>query len=349
MTGLMLMALPGDGRVLVQPDAKGRPRIRSENCLILPGETTRWLDENARMVWADGMLPPVRKRPWAVNLLADAEMYAHGLAWHDVALDGIPVFNHPRAVARTRRDLSAAALDGVQGLVVPATVRFVPHSADDFASAFAQGGFHFPVLVRPAGQQGGTGLLRVDGAEGWTKAANSTWVGAPQFMTQFVDFATAQGVYQKARVLFIGGRAFVRHVKSASQWMVHNRGTGRLADDSELQIVAQLDVCPVFRHACTQIAARIGLDFCGLDVGVDVERGRYVLFECNAAMAAFFPERPGRSDHDKARRALLQTPAQVALDRLIRTPADWAAVRGLPDGLHPVKDQLSDALASAAR
>jgi glutathione synthase/RimK-type ligase-like ATP-grasp enzyme len=349
MTGLTLLALPDDGQVLVRPDSKGRPRLRRENCLILPRETMRWLDDTTRLVWAEGLLPPARKGHWAVNLLADAEMYARGLAWHDAELPGIPVFNHPRAVARTRRDLSAAVLDGVPGLEVPATHRFVPHSVDDFVDAFAKGGFRFPVLVRPAGQQGGTGLLRVDGPEGWAEAANSTWTGAPQFMTQFEDFATTQGIYHKARVLFIGGRAFVRHVKSASQWMVHNRGTGRLTDDSELQIVAQLNGCPVFQTACAEIAARIGLDFCGLDVGVDVERKRYVLFECNAAMAAFFPEKPDQSDQNKARRALLQTPALKALDRLIRTPVDWVTARGLPGGLIPVTDLLSDALAAQVR
>lgn len=344
MTGLALVALTGDGRVLVRLDPKGRPALRWENCLVLPDATARWLGQATRKVWADGRVPPIGRRDWAVTLLADAEMYAGGLAWHDANLPAdLPVFNHPRAIAQTRRDLSAAALAGVLGMVVPATCRFVPHSADDFAAAFATGGFRFPVLVRPAGTHVGTSLLRIDGPEGWAMAANSPWVGAPYFMTQFEDYATSAGVYHKARVLFVGGRAFVRHIKSSSDWMVHNRAAGRLTDDDELPIIDQLDVCPVFRAACDAVAARIGLDYCGLDIGVDVDRQRYVLFECNPAMAAFFPDRPGLSDDDLSRRARLQAPAAMALEALVKSPADWAAPCGRTAGFPPVAQALADA------
>jgi glutathione synthase/RimK-type ligase-like ATP-grasp enzyme len=342
MTGLLLSALPDGGRVPVRADRMGRPVTAWENRVNLPEATGRWLSEAARTVWAGGV-PALPGADWAVTLLAEPETYAAGLSWLDARLPaGMAVFNHPRAVALTRRDRSAARLAGVPGLVVPATHRFTPRTAADFATAFETGGFRFPVLVRPTGQQGGTGLLRIDDPAGWETAAATPWLGTPHAMTQFEDFATPTGTYFKARVLFVGGRAFPRHVKASTHWKVHNRGEGRVADTDELPIIDRLEDCAVFRGLCEGIAERLCLDFCGLDLGVDPDRQRYVLFEANPAMAVFFPERPGASAADRARRARLQMPAARALDALLRSPLEWASARGRTADLPPVAETLRD-------
>lgn len=332
--GAILTALPDDGRLLVRPDGAGRPVPARENCCDLPEETGRWLAGAATPVWAAraAAAPPpggdADAAGWSVNLLADADTYARGLAWHDARLaPGARVFNHPRAVALTRRDLSAARLADVPGLQVPACRRFVPRDAAGFAAAFEAGGFRFPVLVRPCGQQGGTGLLRIDSAAGWAAAADTSWLGAPHFMTQFVEAASADGLFRKARVLFVAGRVFVRHVKLSREWQVHNRAPGRLSDDEELPLIDRLRDCPVFSALAEAVAARLMLDHCGMDLGVDPESRRYVLFEANPAMAVFFPDRPGMTGDQLARRARLQAPPVRALDHLLRSPSQWVSAR----------------------
>lgn len=343
--GHILSALPDDGSVMVRLDAQGRPVPVWENRIDLPDTGRDWLIRSARTVWAGVAPAEGAEADWSVNVLADPDMYARALVWHDDHLTpGARVFNHPRAVARTRRDLSAAVLAGVPGLEVPACHRFTPQGPRDFARVFAARDFRFPVLVRPCGHQGGTGQIRVDGPDGWDAAAETSWLGAPHFMTQFIESADAEGVYHKARVMFVAGRAFVRHVKASRHWLVHNQAAGRISDDTELPMIDLLEACPLFTAACEEVAARLHLDWCGMDVGIDPLRQRYVLFECNAAMAVFFAERPDLSAEARSRRARLQAPLARALDHHLHSPFAWVASRR-PDAiaaLPPVARSLAD-------
>jgi hypothetical protein len=143
-------------------------------------------------------------------------------------------------------------------------------------------------------------------------------------------------------VVFVGAQAFVRHVKASSVWQVHNRASGRLADDRELETVEALEASASFRALCADVAARTRLDLCGMDVGVDPARDRFVLFECNPAMSVFFATRPGHTRAQIERRARLQAPAELALDRLLRDPSGWAvAGQGVQD-LPTVRAALAD-------
>jgi glutathione synthase/RimK-type ligase-like ATP-grasp enzyme len=337
LQGARLLALPMSRKVTVNREMSGRLTANFPNRIVFPAVAKRWLGSHAPELWcpAEG---PARKRrfAWALNLLADPDDYRHALIWQDEAIaPEIPIFNHPRAVAQTRRDLSAQRLAGVPGLVVPACVRFRGDSRAAFEQAFSDHGFRYPVLVRPCSTQGGVGQLRVDSARDWDAALNSRWLGLPHFMVQYEDSQTAEGLYFKARVVFVGEQAFVRHVKASSNWKIHNRASGRVGDDRELEIVDKLEASSTFRALCAVVAARTRLDLCGIDVGVDPARERYVLFECNPSMSVFFPPRPDQTPAQAERRARLQEPIERTLDALIRDPVAWAVsrhgVQDLPD------------------
>jgi hypothetical protein len=342
--GASLVALPISGKVKVRRSGSGRLVINFPNRIAFPALAQPWLDSNAPQLWCPPEGPARKRRfAWALNLLADPDDYRHALIWQDEAIAPvIPVFNHARAVAQTRRDLSAPRLAGVPGLVVPPCVRFRADSRAAFEKAFSEHGFRYPVLVRPCSTQGGVGQLRVDSANDWDAALTSRWFGLPHFMVQYEDVQTAEGLYFKARVVFVGEQAFVRHVKASSSWQIHNRASGRVSDDREYEIVDQLGASAIFRDICTAVAARTRLDLCGMDLGIDPARERYVLFECNPSMSVFFPPRPDQTQAQTERRARLQAPIERALDALVRDPTGWAVLRQGVQDLPDVRTALAD-------
>jgi glutathione synthase/RimK-type ligase-like ATP-grasp enzyme len=329
MKGVRLMALPLLSGVRVGDLKAGKQSYLFPNRIPFPDLSKRWLAEDAPLLWCPPEGPGRQQRfAWAINMLADPDDYSHALIWQDQMIaPEVPIFNHPRAVMQTRRDLSSRRLSGVSGLVVPLCVRFRADSLAAFEQTFADNAFRYPVLVRPCTTQNGRGQLRIDGPQDWDAALNSQWFGQPHYMVQFEDIQTAEGLYLKARVVFAGGQAFVRHVKTSTDWQVHNRASGRVSDDRELEIVDRLEASPVFRTLCDEVAARTRLDLCGMDVGVDPERERYVLFECNPAMSIFFAPRPDLTPEQVDRRNRLQAPLEQAVDALLRDPAGWAAAR----------------------
>ena len=218
------------------------------------------------------------------------------------------------------------ALQGIEGLTVPRTVRFRATSRAAFERCFAENAFRYPVLVRPGANQTGRGQLLIEGPQDWDAAVNTEWFGQPHFMTEFFDFATAEGLYLKARVVFVANRFFVRHVKAGKGWKVHNRTPDSITGfrDRELELIRSLNEHAAFRRACAAIPARTGLDFCGMDVGIDPERNRFVMFECNAAMSVFFSSDDDVDADRQVRRGLLEMPVANAFEQQLRQPEAWA-------------------------
>lgn len=344
--GVRLCAMPASGKVKVSlcPNGSGRILQGFPNVLDFPAQSKRWLDTKAPRLWSPTQTDAKNLRfDWALNTLADVDDYLDALIWQDENFGaGAPIFNHPRAIVQTRRDLSAQRLSGVQGLTVPNCVRFSCDSVDTLTQTFIKNGFRYPVLVRPLGVQTGTGQLRIDGPADWNAALNTRWFRQLHFMTQFEDFQSASGLYFKARVVFVGGKAFIRHVKTSTSWQIHNRASGRVDDDRELEIVDRLDGSDAFRRICADVSDRIRLDFCGMDLGVDPESERVVLFECNPAMSIFTQERSGQTPEQAQRRARLQTPIETALDTVLRDPALWSVSKSPFNDLPPARRLLTD-------
>lgn len=320
-------AIPDKGEVLVRIAANGKRKFVLPNSLAVPKGLSTELDQMTDVVWYPR--PPTPNPPavpWIVNHCADADEYRSGLIWLDETFGAtVPIFNHPRALARSRRDHSAAALQGIAGLRVPRCVRLQAKSRVAFEQCFRENGFQFPVLVRPSGGQTGRGLVKIEGPNDWDRAVNTPWFGKPHFMTEFVDFATEDGLYLKARILFVADRFFIRHVKGATGWKIHNDSSNSILDfkERELELIDVLNRNAEFTRICAEVPARTGLDFCGMDMGVDPARNRFVMFECNAAMSVFFktagvvdPERQTRSD-------LLETPAATAFETHLRNREAW--------------------------
>ena len=209
-----------------------------------------------------------------------------------------PVLNGKAAKIRAlTRDGVAAALADAPQVLAPAAARL---SREDL-SAVAAGRCApcaFPLLVRPIASHAGAGLAKLDEA-----ASIPAYLAEREedrfYVTPFVDYSGADGLFRKQRIVLIQGRPFIAHMAVSERWMVHylNAGMTESADKraEEARFMADFDTGFAARHAAAfaQLHERLGLDYLGLDCA-ETPDGRLLLFEADVAMIvhAMDPEDP---------------------------------------------------------
>ncbi|MGZ8311910.1 MAG: hypothetical protein ACXWUR_07570 [Allosphingosinicella sp.] len=202
------------------------------------------------------------------------------------------VLNAPKAVLRSTRDRVARACAAVPNLIVPRTLRLSPGRPESVLRQVEAAGLAFPAILRLTGTHTGRILGRVGEAGA---LAPLLVPGQAHYLTEFVDFRGADGLYRKWRFFFIGGETVMRHLLVSDQWNVHAADRQRfmaprpnLVRDEREAIEAGLNALPAgVRAGLGGIGAAAGLDFFGLDCAV-AQDGRLILFEANATMN-FFP------------------------------------------------------------
>ena len=226
------------------------------------------------------------------NTIGDADLAEPSLAAVErfVTRCRKPVLNRPDRVMRTRRDRTAALLGGLEGVVVPRTVRVSGEAAARSGlRALAEAhGFRAPLLARPAGLHGGQGLVRaetLDDLEGPPPAAGD------HYLIDYVDYRSADGLYRKYRMLFVGGEPFAYHQAISDHWLVHHDTAGMVDHPQRRAEEARFLSEPgaIIGRAGVDAIARIGLalelEYCGVDFSVLAD-GRVLVFEANATMLA---------------------------------------------------------------
>jgi hypothetical protein len=158
-------------------------------------------------------------------------------------------------------------------------------------------GIEPPIILREAGTHGGKIVGCFDSVEATVAALQG---GRDHVATQFVDFSSADNLYRKYRVYFIGKGKVLRHMLISDHWNVHAKDRLRfMAERPELVAEERalfesddypLPFSPKVRAALHRVAERMGMDFFGMDFGVTRDE-QVVLFEANATMR-FFPYSP---------------------------------------------------------
>jgi tetratricopeptide (TPR) repeat protein len=197
------------------------------------------------------------------------------------------LLNHPDLIARTRRDLAGSLFGGIDGLVVPRTVRIdAPELVDgDLRGAARRAGLEGPFLVRPIGSHGGKGLLLVGG----DAPDEPPPPAMAYYLTEFVDFRSADGLYRKYRTVFVDGRPLPYHLAISPKWMVHYESSGmdehpdRLAEEMVFLEDPAAALGAEAAAAVASIGAAMALDYAGVDFTLTPD-GRVLLFEANATM-----------------------------------------------------------------
>jgi len=284
--GVVTRPTTGDGR---------RPTVlvlaAAANCNV----RVSYLFDARRYATATVYLPPPSE--------LDAAALAKSLPPHDIAFNAIanmdraasfpeaaaallgqlscPVLNPPAAVAHTRRDDIPALMAGIDGLEVPATRRM---GRAELAAMTVTA----PVLVRPTGSHGGDDLIRVEDAA--RLRAVLAELPHPEFyVTPYVDYRAADGLYRKYRLIFVDRQVFPYHLAIARDWLVHYfradmENDAALRREEEAFLEDWRSVFPGrLAAAVEQVARRLDLDYGGIDCGLTVD-GRVLLFEANASM-----------------------------------------------------------------
>lgn len=285
--GLLYNGLPSSGKMSVNLTPDGWPQLIYPSRMSLTEEMWDKLQQMGQSYWYPRAEPISAFRPrWIVNTLADADIYPHALEALDAALkdNPVPVFNHPFAVLKTRRDYVWNQLSDVPNLISPKCVRFLADSPNRFLRVFEQSGFSFPVIIRPCGSHTGQDMILVESKEDWPKIFSIPWGGLEMYMTQWVDFQSDAGEWRKLRLCLTPDTVSLRHILFGDGWMIHAMDRGNDIVDRELEIMNAAEDWEVLQQIGADIRDRVGLDYCGVDLGYKSER-EFVLFEANPSMS----------------------------------------------------------------
>ena len=149
-------------------------------------------------------------------------------------------------------------------------------------------GSTFPIIARPIGSHAGDGLSKLDNA-----AAVAVYLEgrseAEFYISPFVDYRSADGLFRKYRIALIDGRPYASHMAISQHWMVHYLNAG-MTDSAakraeEAGFMEAFDNAFAVKHASAlrAIAERVGLEYFAVDCG-ETPDGRLLLFEADVAM-----------------------------------------------------------------
>jgi glutathione synthase/RimK-type ligase-like ATP-grasp enzyme len=223
-----------------------------------------------------------------VNLISETDFGLDVIASAIDLADSLdrPVVNHPRLILATDRESISRRLAHVPDTVMPATVRI---DAGDLARRVRDDASpSLPVIVRHATTHGGEMMELVDNSRALHDFAEEAGERM-LYLTEYVDYSSADGLFRKYRFLFVGAEILPYHLAIGDGWKVHHAST-RMGDVEWMRAEEQAflaDPEGVFgargMAALDAIRRQIGLDYCGIDCALDAE-GKVVIFEVNASM-----------------------------------------------------------------
>jgi len=199
------------------------------------------------------------------------------------------VLNPPSNVLRTTRIENSRRLGALPGVVAPQMQLFSREAfGADPSTTFAQAGFAYPFLLRAPGHHTGEHFFRVEDSNG-IRVALDRLPGPDVLAIEFLDARKVDGKVRKYRAMVIGGRVYPLHLAIASNWMVHyfaadnaREATYRYEEAAFLEYMPEA-IGPVATSALDAIGGALGLDYAGVDFGLD-HNGNLLLFEANATM-----------------------------------------------------------------
>jgi hypothetical protein len=239
-----------------------------------------------------GLPAPLPEHDVAIVIASDSEECVEALRKIDAMAPRWPrpLLNPPRCVRHLDRDKLHGLLRGVGGLEIPATLSVtraelssIAQSQAGISSVAAE--MKFPIIARPRGSHAGKGLARLDDA-----AAVARYLAehAEQefFVSRFVDYSSADGLFRKYRIVFIGGKPYACHMAIADRWDIWylNAGMTFSAEKrgEEERFMRDFDGDFALRHngALAAVASRVGLDYFTIDCAEN-RNGELLIFEAD--------------------------------------------------------------------
>jgi tetratricopeptide (TPR) repeat protein len=225
-----------------------------------------------------------------INLVSDADQTGDLLPLAADLVDrfGLPTVNHPRKVAQTTRDAVAKLLGGIPHCRVPQALRLKAGGDHSEAALKAMLPFTSSCLARPVGTHGGDDFEKLEDLAGLS-AFLSQRADHDHYLIQYIDYLSADGHFRKYRFIFVDDQVLPYHLCIGRDWKLHHINTDMAhhawMQQEEAAFLGESGA--VFGQAQMQalhdIRARMGLDYFGIDCGLDRD-GNVVVFEVNASM-----------------------------------------------------------------
>jgi len=248
---------------------------------------------------------PLPDHDLVVNAVGDADLASAALngAATLIAKSRAPVINHPQAVLATGRAEIARRLRFIPGVRTALTAQ-IPRdllASPRGATTLADLGFEFPLLLRSPGFHGGDHFLKLDSPEELPTALQKL-PGQELLAIEYLDAFSSDGKARKYRVMMIEGQLYPLHCAVTHHWKIHYF-SAEMADDPEHRAEEAAFLAdwtsvigPKALRALRLIQARLGLDYGGIDFGID-SQGNLLLFEANATMVILPPAVDSRWDY----------------------------------------------------
>jgi len=139
------------------------------------------------------------------------------------------------------------------------------------------------------------GMIRADDPQGLTAALRALPQRDDLIAIAYVDTRSPDGAWRKYRVLAIDGVLYPLHLAIAHRWDVHyfssemfDRADYRLEEERFLAN-PRLTLGTRAWDALGRVRDELGLDYAGIDFGLDPQRN-VLVYEANAAMAFYLPD-----------------------------------------------------------
>lgn len=214
-----------------------------------------------------------------------------------------PVINPPPAVLATGRMANAERLRALPGVVTP-RIALLPRATlagADAIEALVGHGLGFPLLLRRPGFHTGKHFVRVDNADALPTAV-AAMPGNELMAIEFLNAYGSDGCARKYRAMMIDGQLYPLHLAISDHWKVHYftaAMAGHPAHQAE-EAAFLNDMPKVLGNkamaALHSIQAALGLDFGGMDFGIDAA-GNVLLFEANPTMLVNPPDADAQWDY----------------------------------------------------
>jgi hypothetical protein len=204
-----------------------------------------------------------------------------------------PVLNLPRRIAELNRDRLHRLLKSIQGLHIPVTARVsrdrlsgIGLEIASLRESLEDGAF--PLIARPVDSHAGRGLIKLDepaAIEDYLQQRPET----DFFISRYVDYRDADGLFRKYRVVVVDGRPYACHMAISDQWKVWYLNADMAASAEkraeEERFMADFDEGFASRHAAAlaEMTKRIGLEYFAIDCA-ETRAGDLLVFEADNAM-----------------------------------------------------------------
>ena len=201
-----------------------------------------------------------------------------------------PLLNMPKSILGLDRHTLCGLLAPVPGLEIPLTERVSRGRLEQLAAGACTlqsvlSDAEFPVIIRPIGSHAGLGLERLGNAD----AIAAYLAGRPEdtfFLSRYVDYASADGLFRKYRLILIDGKAYACHMAISDQWKIWYLNADMTLNEAnraeEARFMAMFDEDFALRHAdaLREMARRLGTEYCTIDCA-ETKDAKLLIFEAD--------------------------------------------------------------------